>query len=226
MTLCLGDIAPDFKAETTEGSVSFHDWIGSGWAILFSHPKDYTPVCTTEMGAAAKLAPAFKKLNVKLIGLSFDSVEDHKGWNRDIEKSQSCAISFPVISDRSHEVAKLYGMIHPKMDGAHAVRSLFVIGPDRKIKLMMTYPMATGRSFDEVLRVIESLQRTAEHKVATPANWQPGQEVLIIPSVSDAEARKLFPEGYRSVNSYLRYAKDPVGGSKKSSGSGKKPKAA
>jgi len=210
MTLRLGDTAPDFKAETTEGSISFHDWIGDGWAILFSHPKDYTPVCTTELGAAAKMAPEFKQRNVKLIGLSVDSIEDHKGWCKDIESTQSCSVNFPIISDKDKKISNLYDMIHPKADETFTVRTVYVVGPDKKIKLMITYPMATGRNFDEILRVIDSLQRTAEHKVATPANWQPGQDVIIVPTVSDEDARKMFPEGFKAVTPYLRYVSDPV----------------
>ncbi len=209
MTLHLGDTAPDFKAETTEGPISFHNWIGDSWCILFSHPKDYTPVCTTELGTAAKMAPEFKKRNVKLIGLSVDSVEDHKGWAKDIEKTQSCALNFPMIADKNREVSKLYNMIHPKMDDTYTVRTVYVVGPDKKIKLMITYPMATGRNFDEILRVIDSLQRTMEHKVATPANWQPGQDVIVVPSVSDADAKKMWPAGFKAVTPYLRYVADP-----------------
>ena len=222
MTLRLGDTAPDFKAETTEGPISFHDWIGNGWAILFSHPKDYTPVCTTELGAAAKMMPEFKARNVKILGLSVDGVEDHKGWCKDIEKTQSCSVNFPIISDKDKKISKLYDMIHPNADETYTVRTVYVVGPDKKIKLMITYPMATGRNFDEILRVIDSLQRTAEYKVATPANWQPGQDVIIVPAVSDAEAKKMFPAGFRAVTPYLRYVADPLAGSH----SGKRSKAA
>jgi alkyl hydroperoxide reductase subunit AhpC len=209
MSLRLGDNAPDFSAETTEGQINLYDWMEDGWAILFSHPKDFTPVCTTELGQAAKLKSEFERLNVKLLALSVDTMEDHKGWAQDIEESQSCSVNFPIISDADRKIASMYDMVHPEEDELYTVRSVFVIGPDKKIKLMITYPMATGRDFNEILRVVESLQRTAEHKVATPANWRPGEEVIVVPTLSDEEAREMFPEGFRAEKPYLRYVKDP-----------------
>ncbi len=209
MSIRIGDTAPDFKAETTEGPISFHDFIGDGWAVLFSHPKDFTPVCTTELGQAAKLKPDFEKRGVKIIGLSIDSLEDHKGWSSDIESTQSCTMNFPMIADTDKKVAGLYEMIHPEENDSFTVRTVFVVGPDKKIKLMLTYPMATGRNFDEILRCIDSLQRTSEFKVATPANWKPGEEVIIVPAVSDDEAKRLFPEGFRAEKPYLRFVQDP-----------------
>jgi len=210
MVLRLGDIAPDFKAETTEGPIGLHDYIGEGWAILFSHPKDFTPVCTTELGMAAKMKPEFDARNVKMLGLSIDSIEDHKKWALDIAETQQCALNFPLIADADKSISEKYGMIHPQEDEVFTVRSVFVIGPDKKIKLMLTYPMATGRDFDEILRVIDSLQRTAAHKVATPVNWRPGQEVIIVPTVSDDEAKQLFPQGFKTVKDYLRLVEDPM----------------
>jgi len=210
MSLRLGDNAPDFTAETTEGSINLHEWMGDGWAILFSHPKDYTPVCTTELGQAAKLKDEFEQRNVKLIALSVDTLEDHKGWSQDIADTQGCSINFPIIADPDRKIASMYDMVHPEEDELYTVRTVFVIGPDKKIKLMITYPMATGRNFDEILRVIDSLQRTSEYKVATPANWKPGEEVIVVPTLSDEEANKLFPEGFRAEKPYLRYVKDPV----------------
>ena len=218
MTLQLGDTAPDFTAETTEGTIRFHDWIGDGWAILFSHPKDFTPVCTTELGYMAKLKPEFDKRNVKVIGLSVDSVEDHKLWSKDIEETQGQAPNYPMIGDSDLAVAKLYGMIHPNVTGGAkgrtamdnmTVRNVYVIGPDKKIKLMITYPMATGRNFDEVLRVIDSLQLTASHKVATPVNWKHGEDVIIVPAVSDEEAKEKFPGGWKTLKPYLRLVPQP-----------------
>ena len=218
MTLQLGDTAPDFTAETTEGSISFHDWIGDGWAILFSHPKDFTPVCTTELGYMAKLKPEFEKRNVKVIGLSVDSVEDHKAWSKDIEETQGQAPNYPMIGDSDLAVAKLYGMIHPNVTGGAkgrtamdnmTVRTVYVIGPDKKIKLMIIYPMATGRNFDEVLRVIDSLQLTATHQVATPVNWKHGEDVIIVPAVSDEDAKKKFPGGWKTLKPYLRVVPQP-----------------
>ena len=218
MTLQLGDTAPDFTAETTEGSISFHDWIGDGWAVLFSHPKDFTPVCTTELGYVAKLKPEFDKRNVKVIGLSIDSTDDHGAWAKDIEETQGQAPNYPIIGDSDLAVAKAYGMIHPNVTGGAkgrtaadnaTVRTVFVIGPDKKIKLMITYPMATGRNFDEVLRVIDSLQLTAKHQVATPVNWKQGEDVIIVPAVSDEDAKKKFPGGWKTLKPYLRVVPQP-----------------
>ncbi|MCH6587660.1 MAG: peroxiredoxin [Proteobacteria bacterium] len=218
MTLQLGDTAPDFTAETTEGSISFHDWIGDGWAVLFSHPKDFTPVCTTELGYVAKLKPEFDKRNVKVIGLSIDSTDDHGAWAKDIEETQGQAPNYPIIGDSDLAVAKAYGMIHPNVTGGAkgrtaadnaTVRTVFVIGPDKKIKLMITYPMATGRNFDEVLRVIDSLQLTANHQVATPVNWKQGEDVIIVPAVSDEDAKKKFPGGWKTLKPYLRVVPQP-----------------
>ena len=218
MTLQLGDTAPDFTAETTEGSISFHDWIGDGWAVLFSHPKDFTPVCTTELGYVAKLKPEFDKRNVKVIGLSVDSTDDHGAWAKDIEETQGQAPNYPIIGDSDLAVAKAYGMIHPNVTGGAkgrtaadnaTVRTVFVIGPDKKIKLMITYPMATGRNFDEVLRVIDSMQLTAKHQVATPVNWKQGEDVIIVPTVSDEDAKKKFPGGWKTLKPYLRVVPQP-----------------
>ncbi len=209
MTLRLGDTAPDFKAETTEGPISFHDYISDSWAILFSHPKDFTPVCTTELGLAAQMKPEFDARNVKLIALSVDSIEDHKGWALDIAEVQGCALNFPIISDADKSISEKYGMIHPNENETLTVRTVFVVGPDKQIKLMITYPMATGRNFDEILRVIDSLQLTAEHKVATPAGWKEGEDVIVIPSISDDEAKQMFSEGFRAEKPYLRFVQDP-----------------
>ena len=218
MTLQLGDTAPDFTAETTEGTVNFHEWMGDGWAVLFSHPKDFTPVCTTELGYMAKLKPEFEKRNVKVIGLSVDSVEDHGAWSKDIEETQGTAPNYPLIGDSDLAVAKLYGMIHPNVSGGAkgrtavdnlTVRTVFVIGPDKSIKLMITYPMATGRNFDEVLRVIDSMQLTASNSVATPVNWKQGEDVIIVPSLSDEDAKKKFPDGWKTLKPYLRMVPQP-----------------
>jgi thioredoxin-dependent peroxiredoxin len=218
MTLQIGDTAPDFEADTTEGRIKFHDWIGNGWAVLFSHPKDFTPVCTTELGQVAKLKPEFEKRSTKVIGLSVDSVEDHKRWSKDIEEATGRAPNYPLIGDTDLKVAKLYGMIHPNASGdAKArtaadnatVRTVFVIGPDKKIKLMLIYPMSTGRNFDEVLRAIDSLQLTAKHSVATPADWKQGQDVIIAPSVPDDQAKQKFPGGWRAVKPYMRVVPQP-----------------
>jgi alkyl hydroperoxide reductase subunit AhpC len=220
MALQLGDTAPDFTADSTEGSIGFHAWIGDSWAVLFSHPKDFTPVCTTELGYMAKLKPEFERLNVKVVGLSVDPVDDHKRWAKDIEETQGLAPNYPLIGDPELEVAKLYGMLPAAAEGGATarnaadnatVRNVFVIGPDKKIKLIITYPMSTGRNFDEVLRVIESLQLTAYHSVATPVNWQPGDDVIIVPSVSDEEARKKFPAGWKAPKPYLRIVPQPAG---------------
>ena len=218
MTLQLGDTAPDFTAETTEGTINFHEWIGDGWAILFSHPKDFTPVCTTELGYVAKIKPELDKRNCKAIGLSVDSVEDHVAWSKDIEETQGQAPNYPMIGDPDLEVAKLYGMIHPNVSGSAkgrtavdnmTVRTVFVIGPDKAIKLMITYPMATGRNFDEILRVIDSLQLTAKHKVATPVNWKHGEDVIIVPAVSDEDAKEKYPDGWEAPKPYLRIVPQP-----------------
>lgn len=218
MPLRIGDEAPDFTVETTEGTINFHDWIGDGYAILFSHPKDFTPVCTTELGYMAGLKPEFDKRNCKVIGLSIDSVDDHNAWLDDIEETQGHAVNYPLIGDSNLEVAKLYDMIHPNAKGTAkertpadnaTIRSVFVIGPDKLIKLMITYPMSTGRNFDEVLRVLDSIQLTAEHKVATPVNWRQGEDVIIVPAVSDEAAKEKFPDGWKAPKPYLRIVPQP-----------------
>ena len=218
MALQLGDITPDFEADTTEGRIRFHEWIGNSWVVLFSHPKDFTPVCTTELGQVAKLKPEFDKRNVKVIGLSVDSVEDHKRWSKDIEEATGRAPNYPLIGDTDLAVAKLYGMIHPNASGNAkgrtaadnaTVRSVFIIGPDKKIKLMLTYPMTTGRNFSEILRTIDALQLTAKHNVATPSDWKQGEDVIIPTSVSDEQAREKFPGGWRAVKPYLRVVPQP-----------------
>jgi thioredoxin-dependent peroxiredoxin len=217
MPLRIGDEAPDFTAQTTQGTIRFHEWIGNGWAILFSHPKDFTPVCTTELGYMAGLKPEFEKRNCKVLGLSIDSVGDHEKWSKDIEETQGHAPNYPIIGDSDLAVAKLYDMIHPNATGAKprtamdnaTIRSVFVVGPDKKIKLMLTYPMSTGRNFDEVLRVLDSMQLTAKHKVATPVNWKPGQDVIILTSVSDEEAKQKFPGGWKTKKPYLREVPQP-----------------
>ena len=216
MSVRIGDEAPNFKAETTQGPIDFHQWIGDGYAILFSHPKDFTPVCTTELGYMAKLEPEFKKRNTKILGLSIDPVDDHKRWAKDIEETQGTAPNYPIIGDSDLEVAKLYDMIHPNATGGKrtaadnaTVRSVFVVGPDKKVKLTLTYPMTTGRNFDEVLRVLDSIQLTAKHKVATPVNWKHGEDVIIAGSVSDDEAKQKYPEGWKSPKPYLRIVKQP-----------------
>lgn len=218
MPLRIGDEAPNFTADTTEGALNFHEWIGDGYAILFSHPKDFTPVCTTELGYMAKLKPEFDKRDCKIIGLSIDSVADHDEWMKDIEETQGHAVNYPLIGDSALEVAKLYDMIHPHASGAAkersaadnaTIRSVFVIGPDKLIKLMITYPMSTGRNFDEVLRVLDSIQLTARHKVATPVNWRRGENVIIVPAVSDADAREKFPDGWEAPKPYLRIVPQP-----------------
>ncbi len=209
MAIRLGDDAPNFTADTTEGEVNFYDWKGDSWAVLFSHPKDFTPVCTTELGYTAKLKAEFEKRNVKVIGLSVDSVDDHKKWASDIEETQGQAVNFPMIGDPDRSVADLYDMIHPNASDTLTVRSVFVIGPDNKIKLTITYPASTGRNFDEVLRVIDSLQLTAKHKVATPVNWKNGEDVIIVPAVSNEEAQERFPDGWDEQKPYLRVVKQP-----------------
>ena len=210
MAVRLGEIAPDFTADTTEGPIRFHEWIGDGWAILFSHPKNFTPVCTTELGRVAQLKPHFELRNVKVIGLSVDRLEDHETWSADIEETQGTALNFPLIADPDRQVSELYGMIHPEADDTITVRSVFVIGPDRRVKLTLTYPASTGRNFDEILRVVDSLQLTAGAGVATPVDWRPGEEVIILPSISDAEAHARFPGGFRSEKPYLRYVVQPA----------------
>ena len=209
MSIRIGDEAPNFTAETTEGTINFHEWLGNGWGVLFSHPRDYTPVCTTELGAAAKLKPEFDKRNVKIIGLSVDPLSDHVGWSKDIEETQSCTMNFPMIADPDKTVANLYEMIHPNASDTFTVRSVFVIGPDKKIKLTLTYPASTGRNFAEILRVIDSLQLTAKHQVATPVNWQQGDDVIIVPALSDEAAKEKFPGGWKTVKPYLRVVKQP-----------------
>jgi len=209
MSLRLGDIAPDFTAESTEGTVHFHDWIGDGWAILFSHPKNYTPVCTTELGYMAGLKPEFDRRGVKVLGVSVDKLEDHHGWAKDIEETQGHALNFPLLADDNRTIAELYGMIHPGELESLTVRTVFVIGPDKKIKLMITYPASTGRNFDEVLRVVDSLQLTAKHQVATPVNWTKGQDCIIVPALSDEDAKNKFPNGWKTIKPYLRLVPEP-----------------
>ncbi len=209
MALQLGDEAPDFTAETTDGKIQFHQWLGNSWGVLFSHPKDFTPVCTTELGRVAALKPEFDKRGVKVIGLSVDPLGSHKEWSKDIHDVTKHAPNFPLIADGDKKVANLYGMIHPKANDTLTVRSVFVIGPDKKIKLTLTYPASTGRNFDELLRVIDSLQLTAKHKVATPSDWKQGQDVIIAPSVSDDDAKKQFPAGWKTLKPYLRVTPQP-----------------
>jgi alkyl hydroperoxide reductase subunit AhpC len=209
MAVRLGDTAPDFTALTTQGEINFHEWLGSSWGVLFSHPKDFTPVCTTELGTVAALKPEFDKRNVKVIGLSVDPVESHIEWEKDIEEVVGTAVNFPMIGDPDRVVADKYDMIHENANDTLTVRSVFVIGPDKKVKLTLTYPASTGRNFTEVLRVIDSLQLTADHKVATPANWVDGDDVIISPAVSDEEAKTLFPAGWEPVKPYLRRTKQP-----------------
>ena len=209
MAIRLGDEAPDFTAETTAGSISFHEWIGDGWAILFSHPADYTPVCTTELGTVAKLKPEFDKRNVKVVGLSVDAVDSHNGWINDINETQGTTVNFPIIADPERTVADLYDMIHPNALNNLTVRSVFVIGPDKKVKLTLTYPASTGRNFDEILRIIDSLQLTSEHSVATPANWKDGDDCIVVPALSDEEAKAKFPKGFTVIKPYLRVTPQP-----------------
>jgi thioredoxin-dependent peroxiredoxin len=210
MALRLGDIAPDFTADTTEGQVSFHQWKEGSWAVLFSHPKDFTPVCTTELGYTAKLADEFAARNVKVIGLSVDPVEDHERWAGDIEETQGTAVNFPMIGDADRKVSELYDMIHPNANETFTVRSVFVIDPANKVRLTLTYPASTGRNFDEILRVIDSLQLTDSHKVATPVNWTKGDDVIIVPALSNDDAKALFPDGWDEKKPYLRMVKSPV----------------
>ena len=209
MALQLGDEAPDFTAESTAGTIKFHEHLGSGWGVLFSHPKDFTPVCTTELGRVAALKPEFDRRNVKVVGLSVDSLESHESWVSDIHETQGTALNFPLVADPDRKVSLLYGMIHPNASETFTVRSVFVIGPDKKIKLSLTYPASTGRNFDEILRVIDSLQLTAQHKVATPVDWKQGDDVIIVPSVTDADAKSLFPDGWKTVKPYLRLVAQP-----------------
>lgn len=218
MALQLGDTAPDFTAETTDGPISFHQWLGDSWGVLFSHPKDFTPICTTELGSMAQLKPEFDKRNTKIIGLSVDPVDNHARWAVDIKDAMGYAPNFPMIGDTTLAIAKAYGMLPADTEGTcegrtaatnQTVRTVFVIGPDKKVKLMLVYPMTTGRNFHEILRVIDSLQLTASHKVATPANWKPGEDVVIAGSVSDDDARKIYPEGWRAPRPYLRFVKQP-----------------
>lgn len=218
MALQIGNTAPDFVAETTEGSISFHNWIGDGWCVLFSHPKDFTPVCTTELGYMAKLKPEFDKRNVKILGLSIDPVENHKKWLKDIEDTAGVAVNYPLIGDTDLAVAKLYGMLPADTEGGAegrtpadnaTVRNVYVIGPDKVIKLMISYPMSTGRNFDEILRAIDSLQLTANHQVATPVNWQQGEDVIILPTISDEAAREKYPDGWESPKPYIRIVPAP-----------------
>src|SRR5215216_4611438 len=209
MALRLGDIAPDFTAETTEGPINFHEWIGDSWAVLFSHPKDFTPVCTTELGECARLKPEFDRRNVKVIGLSVDPADSHSKWAADIEETQGSALNFPLIADSDRKVSDLYDMIHPNASDTFTVRSVYVIGPDKKVKLMLTYPASTGRNFEEILRVIDSLQLTANYSVATPVNWKDGDDVIIVPSLSDEAAKEKFPGGWRAPKPYLRITPQP-----------------
>jgi thioredoxin-dependent peroxiredoxin len=209
MAIQLGDIAPNFKADTTEGPIDFYEHIGNGWAVLFSHPKDFTPVCTTELGEVARLKKEFDKRGVKVLGLSVDPLKDHKGWADDIKETQGYALNFPLIADPDRKISDLYGMIHPNASDTLTVRSVFVIGPDKKVKLMITYPASTGRNFEEILRVIDSLQLTAQHSVATPVNWKSGDDVIIVPSVSDEDAKKKFPGGWKALKPYLRMVPQP-----------------
>lgn len=218
MSLRINDTAPNFKAQTTQGSIDFHEWIGDKWAVLFSHPKDFTPVCTTELGYMAKIEPEFTKRNTKIIGLSIDPVENHSKWAADIEETQGAAVKYPMIGDTDLQVAKLYNMLPAEEAGSSegrtaalnaTVRSVFIVGPDKKIKLMLTYPMTTGRNFDEILRVLDSIQLTAKHRVATPVNWKDGDDVIIAGSVSDDEAKSIYPNGWKAPKPYLRIVKQP-----------------
>ena len=209
MPLQLGDKAPDFTAETTEGTIEFHEWLGDGWGVLFSHPKDFTPVCTTELGEVARIKPEFDKRNVKVIGLSVDPLDAHQGWSRDIKETQGHAPNFPMIADPDRRISDLYGMIHPNASDTATVRSVFVVGPDKNVKLTLTYPQSTGRNFEEILRVIDSLQLTAKHKVATPAQWQDGDKVIIAGSVSDDQAKEQYPDGWESPKPYIRIVPQP-----------------
>ena len=209
MALRLGDIAPDFSAVTTHGNIDFHEWLGNSWGILFSHPKDYTPVCTTELGYMSKIKPEFDKRNVKIIAISVDPVDSHKEWVGDINETQNTIVNFPIIADPDRKVSDLYDMIHPNADDTLTVRSVFVIGADKKIKLTITYPASTGRNFDEVLRVVDSLQLTTDYEVATPVNWKHGEDCIVVPSIPTADIPKKFPKGFREIKHYLRYTPQP-----------------
>ncbi|HEX8890584.1 MAG TPA: peroxiredoxin [Pyrinomonadaceae bacterium] len=209
MAIRLGDTAPDFTAETTEGTINFHEWLGDSWGVLFSHPKDFTPVCTTELGEVARLKPEFDKRNVKTIGLSVDPADSHSRWAEDIKETQGTALNFPVIADSDRKVSDLYDMIHPNANDTLTVRSVYVIGPDKKVKLMITYPASTGRNFDEILRVIDSLQLTANYSVATPVNWKDGDDCIIVPSITDEQAKEKFPAGFKTLKPYLRVTPQP-----------------
>lgn len=211
MTLRIGDTAPDFTQDSTEGKINFHTWIGKDWAVLFSHPKDFTPVCTTELGEASRLKGEFEKRGVKIIGLSVDTLSDHEGWSKDIKETQGCALNFPLVADADRKVSKLYDMIHPNADDTFTVRSVFIIDANKKIRLIMTYPASTGRNFAEILRTIDSLQLTDQHKVATPVNWKHGEDVIIIPTLTDeTEMKTLFPKGYKTIKPYLRVTPYPT----------------
>ena len=209
MAIRLGDTAPDFTAQTTEGEINFHDWLGDGWGILFSHPADFTPVCTTELGAMSKIKDEFSKRNTKVLAISVDPVESHKEWINDINETQNTTVNFPIIADPDRKVADLYDMIHPNADDTATVRSVFMIGPDKKVKLTLTYPASTGRNFAELLRVLDSLQLTSEYQVATPANWNEGQDCIIVPAVSNEDADTQFPKGYTTIKPYLRVTPQP-----------------
>jgi alkyl hydroperoxide reductase subunit AhpC len=209
MAIRLGDEAPDFTADTTEGTINFHEYLGDRWGVLFSHPKDFTPVCTTELGYVARIKDEFDKRNVKVIGLSVNSVDDHEKWNQDIEETQGSAVNFPIIGDPDRKVADLYDMIHPNASDTVTVRTVFVIGPDKKVKLTITYPQSTGRNFDEILRVIDSLQLTAGYSVSTPVNWKDGDDVIILPAISDDDAKGRFPKGWKALKPYLRLTPQP-----------------
>ena len=209
MAVRLGDIAPDFTAQTTQGEIKFHEWLGDSWGVLFSHPKDFTPVCTTELGYVASIKPEFEKRGVKVIGLSVDPVDSHHQWKGDIEETQGTALNFPLIADPERKVADLYDMIHPNASDTATVRSVFVIGPDKKIKLTITYPASTGRNFDEILRVVDSLQLNAKHAVATPANWKQGEDVIISGGVTDEQAKEIYPDGWKAPKPYLRIVPQP-----------------
>ena len=210
MTLRLGDIAPDFEAESSVGKLNFHQWVGGSWCILFSHPKDFTPVCTTELGYMARIKPEFDARNVKILGVSVDAVESHKGWIKDIEETQSATVAYPIVADQQRKVANLYGMMHPAHDEVYTVRTVFVIDPNKKIRLMITYPQTCGRNFDEILRVVDSLQLTDRFSVATPVNWKKGQDVILVPSLSDVDAKKKFPKGWKALKPYLRITPNPA----------------
>ena len=209
MAVRLGDTAPDFTAQTTDGEINFHEWLGDSWGVLFSHPKDFTPVCTTELGLVAKLKPEFDKRNVKVIGLSVDSSENHEGWSKDIEETQGAKVNFPLISDPDKKVSDLYDMIHPNASDTVTVRTVFVVGPDKKVKATLTYPQSAGRNFDEILRLVDSLQLSAGYSVSTPVNWKDGEDVIIMPSVSDEDAKGKFPKGWKAVKPYLRLTPQP-----------------